>query len=177
MEYFALAHRDLLQFKENGGLYNWTSKQHFLVGILHTSFSQKDSCLKGSESKVCLLRKALYGWTQGALITWNETMDAFNIRSQGLPRSRSCWFQSLPVNWIKFNRDAHPVRRLTVEHKSLVEGVKELIWLRTLIYIERHQPQSTSLYCDNISTIKLAKNPRHTRENQTHWSGPLPFCN
>ena len=57
-------------------------KTTFLYGILHKEvykFQPKGFVLKGSESKVCLLRKALYGLIQEAL-TWNETIRLSEVR-------------------------------------------------------------------------------------------------
>jgi hypothetical protein len=45
------------------------------------------------------------------------------------------------------------------EYHALMEGTKEVVWLYKLLSeINYFKPISTIMYCDNVSSIKMAKN-------------------
>jgi hypothetical protein len=46
-----------------------------------------------------------------------------------------------------------------VEYCALMEGTKKNVWLRKLLNEIKHlKPRSTIVFCDNISSTKMAKN-------------------
>jgi hypothetical protein len=49
---------------------------------------------------------------------------------------------------------------MEVEYKVLVDGAKEVVWLRKIaIELGLHKFAPTTIWCDNQSAIKLVKNP------------------
>jgi hypothetical protein len=46
-----------------------------------------------------------------------------------------------------------------VEYCALMEGTEKIVWLRKLLSEIKHlKPRSTIVFCDNISSTKMAKN-------------------
>ena len=65
-----------------------------------------------------------------------------------------------PVTWSCKKQQALALSSTKVEYRATVNASQEALWLRQILSdfgFEQHQP--TALWCDNQSSIKLAKDP------------------
>lgn len=67
-----------------------------------------------------------------------------------------------PISWSSKKQATVAVSSTDAEAKALTEGIREAIWLRTLsTKIHGNIPNPISIFCNNQSTLKAARNPVH----------------
>ena len=97
-------------------------KTTFLYGILHMEvymFQAKKIRAWGKRVQgMFVTRSPLRLNTRGTHLEWNHRC----VYTKSGASKNLCWFQSLPVNWIKFNRDSQPICLSTIfpSHKITV---------------------------------------------------------
>ncbi len=64
------------------------------------------------------------------------------------------------IMWTSKLQPIMALSTMEVEYKVLVDGAKEVVWLRKIaIELGLHKFAPTTIWCDNQSAIKLVKNP------------------
>jgi len=82
-----------------------------------------------------------------------------------LDRRRSTIGLLFKLGWnsIVWSSKLQPIVALSMmeaEYKALVDGVREVVWLRKIaIELDLHESSPITISCDNQSAIKLVKNP------------------
>ena len=67
-----------------------------------------------------------------------------------------------PISWSSKKQQTVAISSTDAEAKALTDGIKEAIWLRTLsTKIHGVMPNPITLFCDNQSILKVARNPVH----------------
>ncbi|KAJ8499382.1 hypothetical protein OPV22_009934 [Ensete ventricosum] len=140
-------------------VYQFDVKSAFLNGDLQEEVfvTQPEGFLvKGHEEKVYKLKKALYGLKQAPrACDWAGDLDdrkstSGNIFSLG----------SGAISWSSKKQATTALSTSEAEYVAATSAACQAIWLRRLLE-DLHQKQidATEIFCDNKSTIALAKNP------------------
>jgi len=62
------------------------------------------------------------------------------------------------MSWCGKSQSTVAPSSFEVEYRALMEGTKKIVWLRKLLSEIKHlKPRSTIVFCDNISSTKMAK--------------------
>jgi hypothetical protein len=90
-------------------------------------------------------------------------------------KSSAGYFFSLgsrPVTWACKKQQAISLSSAEAEYRAMINATQEALWLRQILSEFGFQQQHlTSLWCDNQSAIKLAKDPvqhRHKKHIELH---------
>ncbi|KAL3677349.1 hypothetical protein R1sor_027297 [Riccia sorocarpa] len=78
-----------------------------------------------------------------------------------------------PITWSSKKQPTVACSSTKAEYRALSEGAKEAIWLQALASdLALHTNQKIKIWCDNVSSIKLAKNPvfhARTKHVEIHY--------
>eukprot|EP00253_Pinus_taeda_P034244 PITA_34244 len=129
--------------------------------------------VEGKENNVYKLKKALYGLKQ-APGAWHARIDGY-FQENGFQRnwggslddrkstSGNCFsFGSGLITWSSKKQSIVALSSTEAKYVAITSASTQALWLRKFLEeIGEKQIQPTVIYCDNVSAIKLAKNPIH----------------
>jgi hypothetical protein len=99
---------------------------------------------------------------KGNNIDLKAFLDAIWAKDIEIRKSTSGYFlkiENSPMSWCERIQFMVTLFLNGVEYYALMEGTKKVVWLRNLLTKIRHiKPRPTTLFCDNINSIKMAKN-------------------
>jgi hypothetical protein len=104
------------------------------------------------------------GENKASLIGFTDSDYAGDVEDRKSTSGYVFKYGNCVVSWNSSKQKTVSLSTTEAEYIGLANAAKEALWLKSILIELDRAPKETKIYCDNMSTIALAKNPEmHSR--------------